>query len=276
MSSFQLIEHIGKGSHGHVYKGIWNNKTVAIKQISRSNHTKSQWMNEINVMKTLKEYNMNIPIPKVYSSEVHQDYMYIIMDYLVGDNGTKVLQHSNKTKLYPAASVMKRWMYDICKVCYHTHQLGVLYNDFKPQNIILKGSELHVVDFGSCREFDPKDIKLIGTPFFYSPEKCENAYGFKADVWAIAITMYMMGCGIHPFLDHKVENMYELQHLLHINKLDFHLPQWDQQDSEFLEILSQMLQKEESKRPTIAKILSHDYFEDLRVIYPMDYPVEYM
>jgi serine/threonine protein kinase len=262
---FQLIEQIGRGSHGTVYKGKFKGEVVAIKQICRKNHSQSQWMNEVNIMRALESANPTLPISKVLHTEAYDANMYIVMNYIQGINGAQALRQMKKDDEYTSPETLKRWLYDICKVCYTSHQMGILYNDFKPQNIIINETKkLHVIDFGSAREYHKGHTSLVGTPYFYSPEKCMNDYSFKADVWSIGVLVYMLGCGAHPFLEkHNIENLTEMQHILHINKLDFHLPQWDIHDPMMKDILASMMDKNEQNRCNLSDVLSHDYFSDV-------------
>jgi len=262
--NFQMLDLIGKGSHGYVYRGRYKDQDVAIKQIATKNHSRAQWMNEVNVMKGLNAEDSNLPIPKVLHTAAYDANMYIVMDYIHGENGAQTLRKMKKNDKYASPTMLKRWLYDICKVCYMTHKMGVLYNDYKPQNVIICNEKIHVIDFGSAREYCEGKTSLIGTPYFYSPEKCMNEYGFKADVWSIGVLIYMLGCGSHPFLSkHRIESLTELQQILHINKLDFHLPQWDCHCDSMKDIVSNMLEKNEQKRCDVKDILSHDFMADV-------------
>ena len=41
---------------------------------------------------------------------------------------------------------------------------------------------------------------LVGTPYYLSPELCENApYNEKADVWALGVVLYELLALRHPF-----------------------------------------------------------------------------
>lgn len=263
MSSFQLLQEIGKGSHGRVYLGTWNSRVVAIKEISKYKHSVVRVINEVNIMHEMNTYFPNLHIPKIHHFEQDHHNMYIVMEHMPGMNGAAMLRDMKKTNMYPTTEVLKTWLYNICQVSCGVHVLGMLYNDFKPQNIILQDNQAYVVDFGSVRNHDASQA-LVGTPYFYAPEKCRRQYSFKSDIWSIGVTAYMLACGSHPYLHGQYDDLVELEHNLHINKLDFHLPQWDNHPDDIKELLREMLQKEERKRVCIHDVLSHRFFDECK------------
>ena len=87
----------------------------------------------------------------------------------------------------------------------YVHQGKVLHRDLKTQNIFLT-RECKVIklgDFGISKVLDGTiDMAktVIGTPYYMSPELCENQpYGMQSDVWALGCILYEMCVLKHAF-----------------------------------------------------------------------------
>lgn len=87
-----------------------------------------------------------------------------------------------------------RWMIRVCEAMEHTHSLGWLHRDFKPQNVIADDvrDQVKVIDFGiSTRIGDPPDSEFTGTPEYTSPEVL-GGYMFdeRADLYSFGLVLY--------------------------------------------------------------------------------------
>lgn len=97
---------------------------------------------------------------------------------------------------------------DLCQVRKYSRQLlsaliycheeaHVIHRDIKPENILISHDDRAILsDFGVSALFDNSDIvkKTVGSMRFFSPEIVRTGnkivYGCKADVWALATTIY--------------------------------------------------------------------------------------
>ena len=85
------------------------------------------------------------------------------------------------------------------------HQQGVIHRDLKPQNLMLDGGRVRVVDFGLARDLDRPGISqskdVAGTPEYMSPEQ---ALGLRAtdqrtDVYSIGALLFELLTLRRPF-----------------------------------------------------------------------------
>lgn len=94
-ADYELLEIIGKGSFGSVYKGFWkeSGQIVAIKVIDLTdpNEIFEDLQQEI---KTLSECH-NDNIIRFYESFVSESQLYIIMEYLSGGSVMDILKIRN-------------------------------------------------------------------------------------------------------------------------------------------------------------------------------------
>ena len=75
------------------------------------------------------------------------------------------------------------------------HSKNVLHRDLKSANIFLTSNKtLKIGDFGISKVLDNTSAKtFVGTPYYLSPEVCENRpYSLSSDLWALGCIVYEM------------------------------------------------------------------------------------
>ena len=82
------------------------------------------------------------------------------------------------------------------------HSKNVLHRDLKSANIFLTSNKtLKIGDFGISKVLDNTSAKtFVGTPYYLSPEVCENRpYSLSSDLWALGCIVYEM-CTLTVFV----------------------------------------------------------------------------
>lgn len=167
---FDVIEFIGEGSFGKIYKGYneKNNGYVAIK-INTSDYNVLK--HEVSILNYL--YNERVSnIPRIYWYGIYREYPTLIMTYYQNslqdyyDNKGLI----DETKL---SSIMIKCL-DILK---QLTNIQVIHRDIKPQNFMLRDGELNLIDFGlstiysylySDDDLHSTKSEIVGTPRFTS------------------------------------------------------------------------------------------------------------
>ena len=99
---------------------------------------------------------------------------------------------------------MLDWFVQMCLAVKHVHDRKILHRDLKTQNIFLtRHKMIKLGDFGIAKVLKHTNElarTAIGTPYYLSPEICENAaYNNKSDVWSLGCILYELLTLKHAF-----------------------------------------------------------------------------
>ena len=148
------------------------------------------------------------------------------------------------------------WFRDLILGIEYLHAQGVVHRDIKPDNLLLTDDDiLKIVDFGVSEMFekssDMMTAKSAGSPAFLPPELCVSRHGDisgkAVDVWSMGITLYCLYFGTIPFEKTSVLDLYES---IKKDKVDLK----DCSDKDFIDLMHRILEKDPSKRITIAEL----------------------
>jgi len=192
IDDFKLIELIGEGGQGVVYKaqrcdGKFD-QTVAIKLLYPAPHL-TAGMTTLNYeAQSLAKFSHH-GIVRVFNIGEYQHYYYMVMDYVPGLPLNTFLSKRNLS-LDQAFSIFL----DICDALEHAHNQQILHADIKPSNILINSKmKPSLVDFGIARESHSSlsvksNTKPLGfTLNFSSPEQLNgDTLNFSSDVYSAA------------------------------------------------------------------------------------------
>ena len=201
---YQIIEQIGKGTFGIVYKVKKFNEPLiyVIKQISLIGLTDiqiNQVCSEAKILSLIKSKY----IVKYYESFLEDDNLNIVMEYC--DNGdlcNYLNKQKNKSRPLNEDLIWEIFI-KITLGLTTIHKMKILHRDLKTLNIFLKKDmEIKIGDLGVAKELNQASFAntIIGTPYYLSPEMCEDKpYNQKSDVWALGVILYELCTFRHPF-----------------------------------------------------------------------------
>ena len=145
-----------------------------------------------------------------------------------------------------------RWLI----ISFKVHAQGIIHRDLKPDNcLITEDDVLKIVDFGVSEMFekdaDMNTAKSAGSPAFMPPELCVAKHGQvsgkAADIWSMGVTLYCLRFGRIPF---EKSNMLDLYESIRSDPLDVE----GEQDRDFRDLISRLLEKDPAKRITMDEI----------------------
>jgi serine/threonine-protein kinase PknG len=126
-------------------------------------------------------------IVKIFNFVEHDDKHgdpvgYIVMEYVGGTS----LKQSKGTKLPVAQAIA--YMLEILPALGYLHSLGLVYNDLKPENIMVTEEQLKLIDLGAVSRINSFGF-LYGTPGYQAPEIIRTGPTVQTDIYTVGRTL---------------------------------------------------------------------------------------
>jgi len=200
---YQIIEELGKGGMGNVYKALDKEigEKVALKllkpEIAADERIIERFRNELKFARKITHKN----VCRMFDLSKFERIPYITMEYVSGEDLKTTLRRVGPLSTGKAVYIAKQ----VCEGLAEAHKLGVVHRDLKPQNIMIdKKGHAHIMDFGIARSMKTKGVTtsgmMIGTPDYMSPEQVEGKpVDVRADIYALGVILYEMSTGTTPF-----------------------------------------------------------------------------
>lgn len=198
---YEVKSELGKGAMGIVYLGFDTvlERPVAIKTIastSNEEELRKRFIREARSTAGLHHQN----IVTIYDFGVEGDELYIVMEYLEGQDLETIIAGGIRTDIKYRLEIIRQ----ICMGLDYAHQHGIMHRDIKPANIrILKEGTVKIVDFGLAAMQTStltQSNAILGTPHYIAPEriKGEKADG-RADQFSVGLLLYELMTYCRPF-----------------------------------------------------------------------------
>lgn len=201
--------------------------------------------------KILKSFT-NPFIVSYIDSFIIGDKINIVMEYCEkGDLSNLMKQYKKRNRRLDESKI---WYYFtmICLGLSCMHRKNILHRDLKSLNVFITNkNQIRIGDLGVAKILENTNFAktFIGTPYYLSPEMCEDKpYNQKSDIWALGIILYELCTFRHPF---NATNQVAL-----IRKIIENEPEPIRKySSDLQEMINRCLKKDQKKRPTIDEIL---------------------
>src|ERR1041385_4012875 len=148
-------------------------------------------------------------IATIHSIEDDNGRLFIVMEYVPGESLTRLIHDRKLTEL------------DVCRIgkgvadaLAEAHEKEIVHRDIKPDNIIVNGQRVKVLDFGVAKRvgfestvdndaptaFVTQQGMIVGTVFYMSPEQAlGKPLDARSDIFSLGVVLYEAITGKQPF-----------------------------------------------------------------------------
>ncbi|KAK8965963.1 Mitogen-activated protein kinase kinase 5 [Platanthera guangdongensis] len=265
LSDFEKIKILGHGNGGTVYQvrhrrtgSIYALKTLA----AEDSLQRRQVLREVEILRSMDSSTVVrchgvIPTPSGDTS--------LLLEYMDAGSLESLLAARGKSP-FPEAALAGIARQVLLGLSYlHTNK--IVHRDIKPANLLVNiTGDVKIADFGVSkimrRSLDPC-VSYVGTCAYMSPERFDpDSYGgnydaYAADVWSLGLTVLELHLGHFPLLPPGQRPDWATLMCAICFGEPPQLPETASAD--FRDFIARCLQKESSKRWSVAQLLAHPF-----------------
>jgi serine/threonine protein kinase len=210
---YRLDHFQGEGGMGAVFKAhdLTLQRDVAVKimhpRFSRQPTFRGRFLQEARTAAALDHPG----IVRVHDFGEAQSYLFIVMEFIPGDDLRQMLQDLKAAHQWIVLSEAIQLLRQLCLAIDYAHHQGVLHRDIKPDNIMLKPEPAEALpyrpvltDLGLAKLAGGGQLTQegtsMGTPAYMSPEQAlGEETDARSDVYSLGILVFELATGQLPF-----------------------------------------------------------------------------
>ncbi|RFU75161.1 ste ste20 ysk kinase [Trichoderma arundinaceum] len=273
---YKLLELIGKGSFGRVYKavGTKTSQLVAVKVISIEEgdtiqpgaaDTLGDIIKEVNTLKLLSNSGAR-NVNAVVDTHLVGQSVWMVTEYCAGGSVASLMR--------PTSGLAERWIIpilrEVAEALYWVHKQGIIHRDIKCANVLVtEAGGVQLCDFGVAGIMETKFDKrstITGTLHWMAPELFDPhvAYGIEVDIWAFGSMAYEIANGLPPNATARI-NIQQFGAYLKSHRPRL---QGDRFSDNLKNLIAFCLVEDPKRRPPIEEIQRHPYLFNTQDRYP--------
>lgn len=198
---YEITGAIAHGGLGWLYLAIDRNvsdRPVVLKGLVHSSDSEAQ---RVAVAERQFLASVNHPgIVKIYNFVEHtlghgQRIGYIVMEYFGGQTLKQLTVDAENPDHLLSIEQAMAYMLEILPAVGYLHSVGLVYNDVKPENIMVSSDEVKLIDLGAVSPINGYG-HLYGTPGFQAPEIVQTGPQVATDIYSIGRTLAVLTVGM--------------------------------------------------------------------------------
>jgi serine/threonine protein kinase len=205
LGAFRLLRLLGSGGMGEVWLAEDTRllRLVAVKilprEIAANEEVRARLIREAQLAAQLNHPS----IATIHSIEESSGHVFLAMEFVDG-KPLGVALRSRELSDYDIVRVTR----DVADALAAAHAEGIIHRDIKPDNVMLAGKRVKVLDFGVAKrigqpvaaQFQTEAGMVIGTVEYMSPEQAlGKALDARSDIFSLGVVLYQALAGVLPF-----------------------------------------------------------------------------
>ncbi|GAC67541.1 serine/threonine protein kinase PknG [Gordonia soli NBRC 108243] len=191
---YEIAGAIAHGGLGWIYLAIDRNvsdRPVVLKGLLNSSDSDAQ---AVALAERQFLASVNHPgIVKIYNFVEHVDaddrrFGYIVMEYIGGQTLKQLTSGDGTIDQYLSVEQAMAYMLEVLPAVGYLHSVGLVYNDVKPENVMVGSDEVKLIDLGAVSPVNGYG-HLYGTPGFQAPEIVRTGPQVVTDIYSIGRTL---------------------------------------------------------------------------------------
>jgi serine/threonine-protein kinase PknG len=135
-------------------------------------------------------------IVNIYNFALYENAGYTVMEYVGGSSLKELLKarmagNNGQYDPFPPDQAIA-YIVEILPAFGYLHSQGLLYCDFKPDNLIQTGDTVKLIDLGGVRRVDDYDSAIYGTVGFQAPEIATVGPSVASDIFTLGRTLAVL------------------------------------------------------------------------------------
>ena len=250
--TYQLIDKIGEGTYGTVYRAInkYTDELVAIKICPIDEDTETYYT-ELEALRILEH---SAVIRLIDATPTH-DALWLVLEYCSLGSVADILSLTGTPFTETEIALV---VTELLSALEYVHSSQLIHRDLKPGNILITSSgAVKLTDFGIASQ-KPSSSTFRGSALWMAPEQVSRqSYSQKIDIWALGICIVQMAELKVPFQHlHPTRAMFAIQQR---PCLGFEHP--ESYSEELLDFVSQCLVVDASQRATATELRQHPFVQ---------------
>jgi serine/threonine protein kinase/formylglycine-generating enzyme required for sulfatase activity len=253
LGEFEIIERIGRGGMGAVYKARQTSlkRTVALKTLQSALAEDEDYIARFRQEAVAAAGLHHSNLVQVYSAGENDGLHWFAMEYVEGESARERLKRKGRLDPLEAIAIA---IHVATALEYGWRKAALIHRDIKPDNIFLSGDgEVKLGDLGLAKSAgQTQGLTMagssMGTPHYMSPEQVEGMrdVDLRADIYSLGCTLFHLLCGQPPY----VGNSSAAVMMKHLSAPVPDLRSaWPECPAELAAAVAKMMQKRPEDRP---------------------------
>lgn len=194
---YEILGALAHGGMGWIYLGrdrAVSNRWVVLKGLLNSDDADAA-LSAVAERQFLARIEHG-SIVNIYNFVTHAGAGYIVMEYVGGESLNSKLKDRRKANggapnPLPVTDAIA-YMLGVLPAIGYLHDLGLVYNDLKPANVMSVGDGVKLIDVGGVMQIDDHDAAIFGTRGFQAPEVASMGPSVASDLYTVGRTLAVM------------------------------------------------------------------------------------